>query len=412
MRENLYNPEIKLSSRILLLIMILFLLSNYFLLELNFRSLKRNYVEVLGAVTAKIIESDASLEKVIVPMMTRPITEEAGNKGKEILQQYGLSENLENFFFPYMNKTIRYTKIIGALIFVAFSLTLLVLNLFQYGYFYRYIRRFSAAARKIVEGEYDLKLSEEREGDLSKLAVAFNSMGDVIRNHIHALKKEKQFLADMLSDISHQLKTPLSSMILYNDIMLEKNLSEEQRRTFLLSNQKQLSRMHNLLYNLLKLAKLDADAVILEKEEQNLFETLEEALEILEGKAQEGKVEILLKGDERICFNHDRLWLQEAIINIVKNAIEHTPEGGKVTIQVSESPVFKRIIIQDTGEGISEADIANIFKRFYKTQNAKKSDSVGIGLSIAKSIIERHGGFLEVESKENVGTKFSATFLI
>ncbi len=412
MRENLYNPEIKISSRILLSIMILFLLSNYLLLELNFRSLKKNYVEVLGAVTAKIIESDASLERIIVPMMTRPITAEAGNKGKEILRQYGLSENLENFFFPYMNKTIRHTKIIGTLIFAAFSLLLFVLNLFQHGYFYRYIRRFSAAARKIVEGEYDLKLSEEREGDLSKLAVAFNSMGDVIRNHIYALKKEKQFLADMLSDISHQLKTPLSSMIVYNDIMLEKNLSQEQRKTFLLSNQKQLSRMHNLLYNLLKLAKLDADAVILEKEEQNLFETVEEALEILDGKAQEGKVEILLEGDGRICFNHDRLWLQEAIINIVKNAIEHTPEGGKVTLQVSESPVFKRIIIQDTGEGIGEADIANIFKRFYKAQNSRKSDSVGIGLAIAKSVIERHGGFLEVESKEKVGTKFTATFLI
>lgn len=412
MRENFHNPEIKISSKILLSIMILFLLSNYLLLELNFRSLKKNYVEVLGAVTAKIIESDASLERIIVPMMTRPITEEVGNKGKEILRQYGLSEDLENFFFPYINKTIRHTKIIGALIFAAFSLLLFVLNLFQHGYFYRYIRRFSVAARKIVEGEYDLKLSEEREGDLSKLAVAFNSMGDVIRNHIHALKKEKQFLADMLSDISHQLKTPLSSMIVYNDIMLEKNLSQEQRKTFLLSNQKQLSRMHNLLYNLLKLAKLDAEAVILEKEEQNLFETVEEALEILEGKAQEGKVEILLKGDGRICFNHDRLWLQEAIINIVKNAIEHTPEGGKVTLQVSESPVFKRIIIQDTGEGIGEADIANIFKRFYKAQNSRKSDSVGIGLAIAKSVIERHGGFLEVESKEKTGTKFTATFLI
>jgi len=273
------------------------------------------------------------------------------------------------------------------------------------------MRSFSLAARKIVEGDYNLKLNEKKEGDLSKLTQSFNSMGEVIRGNIFALKREKEFLVDLLSDISHQLKTPLSTLILYNDIMLSKNLTNEQRDTFLRNSESQLNRMGWLILNLLKLAKIDANAIELEIEDQNLNETIEEVIEILESKALEGKIKIEYVTKSKVTFSHDRLWFQEALINLVKNGIEHAGEGGSVVIETEDNPVYIRIIVKNTGEIIPEEDLANIFKRFYKGINSKKSDSIGIGLSLSKSIIEKHGGYIEARSNIDEGTSFIITFL-
>nr|WP_274601587.1 HAMP domain-containing sensor histidine kinase [Clostridium rhizosphaerae] len=236
-------------------------------------------------------------------------------------------------------------------------------------------------------------------------------MREIIRNNISQLKKEKQFLVDLLSDISHQLKTPLSSMIVYNDIMLTKELDKEQRQTFLLSNQNQLSRMNWLIQSMLKLAKLDAKAIELHKENQSLNETVEEAVDALDSRASKNNVKIICKGNYDIYLEHDRLWLEEALINIIKNGIEHTSSGGIITIDLIENPVYRRVIIEDTGEGIDERDLPNIFKRFYKAKTSRKTDSVGIGLALAKSIVEAHNGLIEAQSKVGLGTKFIITFL-
>lgn len=286
-----------------------------------------------------------------------------------------------------------------------------VLNYFQYGFFYKRMRRLTLGAKKVVEGDYDIIISENKEGDLSKLAVSFNSMREIIRNNISELKKEKQFLVDLLADISHQLKTPLSSMIVYNDIMLNKNLTKEQSSTFLLNNQNQLNRMQHLIQSILKLAKIDAKAIELDKENESLNETIQEAIDILESRTAKRKIKINFIEKEEVSFEHDRLWLQEALINIIKNSVEHTSEGGKITISLFENPVYRRIEIDDNGEGISEEDLPNIFKRFYKAKASKKSDSVGIGLALAKSIVEAHNGIIEAKSKLGVGTRFILTFL-
>jgi signal transduction histidine kinase len=236
-------------------------------------------------------------------------------------------------------------------------------------------------------------------------------MGEVIRANILQLKKEKVFLVDLLSDISHQLKTPLSALILNNDILMTRKLSQEQSHTFLISNQNQLNRIQWLIQNLLKLAKIDADAIELELEHQSLNETIEEAIEILESKAGEGKVKVEFLPAASVSMKHDRLWLQEALINVIKNGIEHSEEGGIVTVELEENPIFTRIIVQDQGDGIEGKDLANIFNRFYKVKNKKKNDSVGIGLSMAKSIIEKHKGYIEAKSKRHEGTSFIITFL-
>lgn len=411
MKRYFLNPELKKSSGVLLLLITLFLFITSFSLKIIYNNLKVDYINNLGAISARLIEKDPQLEKEIIPLITKGISKEEAIEGKAILNQYGLTENLENELFPSINTIVKKSNYSIILIFLSMAIVLFTLNYFQYIIFYKRIRRLTIGAKKVVEGEYDIAINENREGDFSKLANSFNSMKEIIRNNLNALRSEKQFLVDLLSDISHQLKTPLSSMIVYNDIMLNKELSKEQRETFLLNNQNQLNRMNWLIKSILKLAKLDAKAISLNKETQSLNDSIQNSIDTLESKAIEKKVTIAFEEKEDISFNHDRLWLEEAFINILKNGIEHTPNGGKISIALTENPLYKRITIKDSGEGIREEDLPNIFKRFYKAKSSKKSDSVGIGLALAKSIIESHDGIIEVQSKVKEGTIFIVTFL-
>lgn len=411
MKRYFNNPEIKKSSASFIFVMTIFLVCNFIIMIVHNEKLKDDYIKVFASVTAKIVETDPKLEKEIVPLLVREVTPQEEEKGRGILRQYGLSETLDTSLFPYIKGSFKSMELSIISIGLILTVILFILNYLQYGYFYELMRNFSSAAKRIVEGDYNLKLSEEKEGDLSKFTSSFNSMGEVIRGNIYALNKEKSFLVNLLSDISHQLKTPLSTMILYNDILLNKNLTKEQEIDFLKNNENQLNRMRWLILNLLKLAKIDANAIELEIENQNLNETIEDVLENIESKALESKVKVEFIQRDIIYLKHDRLWLQEALINIVKNGIEHSGEGGRVSVNVEDNPIYTRIVIANTGEAIPEEELPHIFKRFYKGKKSAKSDSIGIGLALAKAIIERHGGYIEVYSKATEETKFIITFL-
>lgn len=411
MNKYFINNELKRSTAVIFVFMFLLLFSDLAAMELHYKKLKADYIGSMGAITLRILDKNPQLEKEIMPLVTKEISVEEAAKGRTLLSQYGLTDRLENSFFPYINKTVISNYYSIGSIFIIFTVIFFVFNYYQYGFFYRRIRNLTQAAKKVIEGDFNITINENREGDLSKLAVSFNSMKEIIRENISSLKKEKQFLADILSDISHQLKTPLSSLLVYNDILLHKDLKDEDRKMFLKNSQNQLQRMRWLIQSLLKLAKLDAKAVELDKEELSLNETVHESVDALESKAEEGKIHITFKEVGEVYLNHDRLWLEEALINIIKNSIEHTPEGGKIHITLTETPVYKRIEIEDTGEGIKEEDLPKIFNRFYKGKTNRKSESVGIGLAMAKSIIEAHDGNIEVRSKPDIGTVFIITFI-
>jgi signal transduction histidine kinase len=411
MKRYFVNAELKISTAILLFVMTLFLVITSLNLKAHHDNLKADYIKSLGAIAARVVEKDPKMEKEIIPLITKEVSSEDAIKGKDILKQYGLTEDLENALFPYVSGAITKNNYSIIFIFILMAAILFILNYFQYSFFYKRIRRLTYAAKKVVEGDYDIDVNENREGDFSKLAVSFNSMRKIIRNNLSDLRHEKQFLVDLLSDISHQLKTPLSSVILYNDIMVSKELARDQNEAFLVNNQNQLEKMNWLIKNMLKLAKLDAKAIEVVKEKQSLNETVQDAIDALESKAFEAQVEIIFNEKEEINFQHDRLWLEEALINIIKNAIEHTPQGGIINLELMENPLYTRVIIEDTGEGIIDADLPNIFKRFYKAKTSKNSESIGIGLALAKSIVEAHNGMIEVQSKVDIGTKFIITFL-
>lgn len=411
MKRNFLNPEIKISSGILLALMTVFLILQIRVHKIHNDRLKDDYIKSIGAITARVIDVNPELEKDIISIVTKGITEDEGKQGKAIVAQYGLNTSLENELFPNINLVIKKNNTSIAFIFIVMTLTLVTFNYFQYSILYERVRVLTIAAKKVIDGDYKVAISKNKEGDFSKLSFSFNSMREIIKNNISELNHEKKFLVDLLSDISHQLKTPLSSMIIYNDIMISRDLTKEQSQKFLLNNQSQLNRMQWLIQNMLKLARLDAKAIELDKKHQSLNYTIKEVINTLKSKADEDKVIIKFIEKDEVVFNHDRIWIEEALINIVKNAIEHTEENGFIKIKLTENPIYKRITIEDNGEGIKEEDLPHIFKRFFKAKTSKKSESVGIGLALAKSIIEFHGGVVDAESKVSEGTKIIITFL-
>ncbi|MFA9398126.1 MAG: ATP-binding protein [Clostridiaceae bacterium] len=405
------NPEIKKNSIILFIIISIFLIINLIFMKFQYDNLKEDYSERLGAIAYKVIEKDPEIKDDIIPIVTNSLSKEDKLKGIEFISQYGVNKDLENQVFPSLNRFIYKNNLF---VFISIAVLFLILFLCNYMnslYFYKKIRGLTVGADNVIKGEYDIAIDEDVEGDFAKLAVSFNSMRNIIRNNIYELEKEKNFLVDLLSDISHQLKTPLSSMIVYNDIMLSKELSKQQSETFLISNKNQLLRMDWLIKSLLKLARLDAKAIEFNKVHQSLNETVKESVETMEDRAKDNKIKISYQEICEVDLYHDRNWMEEALNNIIKNCIEHTEKGGEIEIKLYEKPAFKRISIKDNGEGIEEKDLANIFKRFYKAKTLKKTktESIGIGLALTKSIIESHDGIIEVKSKLGEGTEFNIT---
>ncbi|MBV4418985.1 HAMP domain-containing histidine kinase [Clostridium tyrobutyricum] len=411
MRRYFVNPELKRSSVVLLFLNIVFMLVTILTLKLYQNSLKQDYIKTFGSITVTISQNNPEIIRKIAPIITKGVNNTDAKEGEKVLKQYGLTKELENNLFPYINiLNQRYNWYIAA-IFMIMILVFLMLNYIQYGYFYERIRSINLGAKKIIDGDYNISINENTEGDFSKLSTSFNSMREIIKNSINELKSEKHFLIDLLSDISHQLKTPLSSMIVYNDILLNKNISKEQATTFLINSKNQLYRMNWLIKSILKLARLDAKAIEFNMEYQSLNETVNCSIEALDEKIESEGVDVNFNQFSEVIFLHDRDWICEALINIVKNCVEHTQRGGNIDIDIMENPIYKRITISDNGEGIDAKDLPNIFKRFYKAKTSKNSESIGIGLALSKSIIESHNGIIDAQSEIGNGTKFIITFL-
>lgn len=261
-------------------------------------------------------------------------------------------------------------------------------------------------------GEYKSIDGDFNEGDMAILISSLNYMGERVNNSLNLLTKEKENLKDYLSDISHQLKTPLSSLIMLNDLLKEnEDMPYTDRIKFLNKCDEQLSRMEWLIMNLLKVGRLEAGAVVFQKELYPLNETINLAISSLKETIKSKRQNLVITGDIDAKLLHDKEWLAEAFTNIIKNSVEHTKEGGEIKIEVVNGPLITKVYIKDNGKGIPKDMQKNIFKRFYKGENSKDPKSIGIGLSLSKTIIEGLGGEIKVDSDEGKGTTFIISFL-
>ncbi|WP_077212066.1 sensor histidine kinase [Bacillus dakarensis] len=274
---------------------------------------------------------------------------------------------------------------------------------------YREMEKLSGYLQQISNGDFHLDVRDNYEGELSILKSQIYKVTKMLSEQGAVLHEDKAKLTNVISDISHQLKTPLTSMMVMADLLSEKNLNDEKRTEFTRNLRVQLDRMEWLVSSLLKLSKIDAGTISFKKEKVVVEHLVQTAVQPLLVPMDIKMQNLSIKGDESAEFLGDIKWTSEALINIIKNCVEHSEEGGEIKIQFSENALFTEITISDNGKGIAKEDLPYIFKRFYKGKNAS-DDSVGIGLAMAHSIITSQQGDIEVQSLPGVGTTFHIKF--
>ena len=263
-----------------------------------------------------------------------------------------------------------------------------------------------------LDGDHNARIECDDEGELYRLFHTVNSLAAVLNAHADNELREKEFLKNTISDISHQLKTPLAALNIYNGLLQDGDMELSAVKEFADLSEQELDRIETLVQNLLKITKLDAGAIVLEKATENVADMMRDIELHFAYRARQEKKEIILSGSDHLSLFCDRDWLNEAIDNIVKNAFDHTESGATIRVAWKELPSGVQIVITDNGCGIHPEDIHHIFKRFYRSRFSKDTQGIGLGLPLAKAIIEAHGGLIEVESELGIGTSFIMNFPI
>lgn len=297
-------------------------------------------------------------------------------------------------------------------IFVIFLVIIYVITYKELNRVYSETENISEMMVEMMEGKEDLPEEQYKEGAVGVLYSNFYKLVGILQESRNRELNEKIFLRDIISDISHQLKTPLASLNVFVDLLLEDKVQDDiQRKQILREAENQLTRMEWMVLSMLKLARIEAGAIQFDKKQIPLHALLTQAVDGVQFLVKDRKQSLQITCDEKVEMLCDGDWLTEAIINLLKNASDYSGEGKRIWVEVEDTNVFTRIYVKDEGVGIAEEDIPNIFKRFYRVHQEVNPNSVGIGLSLTKSIIEGMDGSIRVKSKEGEYTWFILTFV-
>ncbi|RPJ48859.1 MAG: sensor histidine kinase, partial [Chloroflexi bacterium] len=352
-------------------------------------------------------------------VFTVPKTDAQRAAGRLALEQAGVTEDLDYRFVPEAELFLRRYGSAALIVGMIFSTVALAGLALFFVHQDRQIETGRQAVERFMQsGEragaqrevFALSASSLDEGSLAQLFGAINSMAASLTAHLQKEQQDREFLKETISDISHQLKTPLTALQMYNEIIRDENPENPMVVDFIHKSEHELLRMEYLIQNLLKLARLDAGAIVLNNRPLALPAFLEDTLGCFATRAAvEGKqvqitcpAELMLVGDEH--------WLAEAVSNLVKNAFDHTGEGGLVQVICEETPLMVTITVQDNGTGIHPEDLPYVFKRFYRSRFSQDHQGIGIGLTLALRIVEKHGGSVVVESELGQGAVFRMIF--
>ena len=306
---------------------------------------------------------------------------------------------------------IRPTVLVIFLCMIGMGIAIVV---FCYGYFKEQNEIMETAVAQITEyisGNHKARIDCDEEGEVYRFFHEVNSLAAILNAHIEQERRSKQFLKNTISDISHQLKTPLAALNIYNGLLQDETADMPEIQEFALLSEKELDRIDTLVQNLLKITKLYAGSIVLEKKPENVAEMMKDVELHFAYRVEQEQKELLLSGREDVLLCCDRDWMLETVDNIVKNALDHTENGDTVEIKWQKSASMVQIQIKDNGCGIHPEDIHHIFKRFYRSRFSKDKQGLGLGLPLAKMIIEAHNGTIEVTSELQKGTTFTLNFL-
>ena len=386
-------------------IIAIFLVIFFIFIKAQYRAYSKDINNKINIIISQVIEQYPEIKEEDILEIINSKEEPPEN----ILQKYGYEEDVANI------KEIRITmehnitqNIILVAIFGVVSLAVYTTYVLIQE---KKIREINDYLRQLNNGNYTLKIEDNGEGEFSKLRNELYKTTVLLKEVAENSEKEKEQLSNSLADISHQIKTPLTSMrILLDNLADNPDMEPEVRKDFIREISKQVDWISSLVISLLKMAKFDAGTIKMENSNINAKKLIDNVLDNLSILIEIKEIEVITKIDEKASFIADYKWQLEAITNIVKNAIEHSMQNSKIYITVENTSMFLKIKVKDEGKGISKKDRKHIFERFYKSKDSQEGN-VGIGLPLAKTIIEQNNGYIKVDSEPDKGTTFEIRYM-
>lgn len=351
-------------------------------------------------------------EEELIMKSIKEVSKDNQKLGVEVLKRYGYNESNsilnDDMYDSIIKSAIRLSTIVMVI--------LAILNLCVTGKVMKYMLKIwtniSENIDKIIKGDYIVEVDFDKEGTENLIYSQLNILGKGLDLDFSRLNQEKENIKSLVTDISHQLKTPLASLKLNNSLIIEEDDDKEMRLMLLKKNEEITNKLNYLIDALVNISRLEASMISIKVEHKNIKETVIKAINSAYTKALDKNIEIELNECNNIYVNHDARWSEEAIFNIIENAIKYSPVGSRINIAISTTVNYVRIDIEDNGIGIKQEDYNDIFKRFYRGNNklVKDTEGSGIGLYLSRKILEKQGGNIIVKSEIGIGSKFSLFF--
>ena len=385
----------KLIIILFIIILLFFLLNNSLYIFLN-NKYKINYNKKINNIIYELNNKYPELKKEDIIL----ILNNKNNNDENILKEYGI--NLENEFFD-LNSEKEYKKIliINNLLIILFIFNLIIIFLIYYFKEKNRINKIIKDLEKINNKNYEINIEENEEGNLSILKNELYKTTIMLKEQAENSYNDKINLKSSLEDISHQLKTPLTSInIMLDNILDNPEMDDETKLDFITDIKRETNNINFLIQALLKLSKFDTNTVKFNNEENDLKQIINEAIKNVSVLCDLKNTKIIFNCENNLNLICDKKWQIESLTNIIKNCVEYSEENNKININVENNKIYYLIKIKDYGKEINKKDLNHIFERFYKGKNSK-NDSIGIGLALSKAIIEKNNGKVWVESNEN-----------
>ncbi len=388
------------------IVIIIFLITFSILIYKQYKTYTYNFNQKIAGIIDDVLEKYPDIEK-------REIVEILNSSDKtnnEILREYAIELDKDSVILENNTDFQKFIIIdINTLI-----LFILILSIIFFKYNHSESKKINEITKYIEEinrGNYKLNIEENTEDELSILKNELYKITIMLKEVAENSQKDKTTLKDSLSDISHQIKTPITSiLIMLDNILSDENMPEDIKKDFIKDIKREIINIKFLVESILKLSKIDSNSIKFIKKEVFIKDIINEAVKNVSMLSELKNIEIIVSGDDSIKTICDLKWQVEAITNILKNCIEHSYENRKIYINYNQNNMYTELKIEDNGTGIDAKDLPHIFERFYKGKNSS-SDSVGIGLALSKSIIESNNGYIQVDSELNKGTIFIIKYL-
>ena len=383
-----------------IILCILFILLNIF----EYHTYTKNFNNKIGAIVSAVRDKYPALsEQEIITILNNDV-----NDSTAIFEKYSIDINETSILKSNENK--HNTFLLLNSLFLLSSIMIILIIFIRYNHSKeKEIKEIVECIEKINQKNYELEIDSMSEDELSILKSEIYKTTIMLKEAAENSNKDKINLKTSLEDISHQLKTPLTSiLVMLDNIIEDEDMDKDVRNDFIIDVKRNVVNINFLVQNILKLSKFDANTISFIKKENSLAKIVKESIKNVSPLCDLKNVNIEFNNKKDSTIVCDDKWQTEAITNILKNAIDHSKEGNKVIINIDDNTIYSLVEVINYGEVISKKDIAHIFERFYKGENAK-SDSVGIGLALAKTIINEDNGVISVESDNNE-TKFSIKY--